>query len=330
MYIIIKLNMKFISTIRDYPYFIKEKGNLMNETSPSELKRLSFIKYLFNIAIEQSNRPDPLASSSVLTFHDSIELFLILACEHINIDTKEHTLFMQYVDKLIPHGLTQKMLLKRLNKSRVDLKHHGLLPHKQDIDGFRESIKNFFIDNTTMFFNIDFDNITMIDLVTFKETKNRLEKAEKHKKNGEIIDGITEIAISFHQLITEFQKTKSSGPGYPPFFFGYDISFERSSNMGLGNDDNPFNDFIFSSFVDHVSESINLMRKALEILSLGLDYKKYTRFILLTPQIFYVNGQYGHRIIRQHELSVEDYEFCFNFVIDCAIHLQEFDSEIKG
>jgi len=300
-----------------------------NITQPT-VQRLAFIKHLFNVAVEQSRQPDPLAAASVLTFHDSIELFLHLACEYLNVNLKTYTPFMGYFDLLEPYGFTQKVAMERLNKSRVDLKHHGLLPHKQDIEGFRASAMNFFIDNTPLVFGIDFENISMINLVTYEETKARLKQAEEHKQKGELEQALVKIAYAFDQLINEFERTKHSGFGHSPFFFGYDMSFESSSNMGLNIEDNPFKDFGFSNFVKNVSDSIESMKKAIEILSLGLDYRQYIRFRLLTPEIFYVNGQYGHRIIREEKPSKEDYEFCFNFVIDSAIHLQGFDFEIKS
>lgn len=46
-------------------------------------KRLSFIKYLFNLGVEQSHKPEPLCWASVLTFHDSVELFLQLSAEYV-------------------------------------------------------------------------------------------------------------------------------------------------------------------------------------------------------------------------------------------------------
>lgn len=51
-------------------------------------RRLAFIKYLYNMAVEQSMKPEPTCASSVLTFHDSIELFLEPASEHLDIGKK--------------------------------------------------------------------------------------------------------------------------------------------------------------------------------------------------------------------------------------------------
>jgi hypothetical protein len=60
----------------------KEKKNMAIDKI-EYLRRLSFIKFLFDTGVEQSNKSDPLCNVAMLSFHDSIELFLQLACEHL-------------------------------------------------------------------------------------------------------------------------------------------------------------------------------------------------------------------------------------------------------
>jgi hypothetical protein len=38
---------------------------------------------LYQQGIEQARRPEPLSLASLLTFHDSVELFLVLAADHL-------------------------------------------------------------------------------------------------------------------------------------------------------------------------------------------------------------------------------------------------------
>jgi hypothetical protein len=63
------------------------------------IQRLSFIRYLFTLAVEQSNQPEPLASACMLTFHDSVELNLQLICDKYNIK-KNDIPFMQYWEEI--------------------------------------------------------------------------------------------------------------------------------------------------------------------------------------------------------------------------------------
>lgn len=271
-----------------------------NNITEQTIQRLSFIKYLFDVAVEQSRLPEPLSAASVLTFHDSIELFLQLACEHLSVNVKNDITFLEYWEMLKPklsgEGLTQKSAMSRLNASRGNLKHKGLLPHKKDIEGFRANSMNFFIDNTPLVFGIDFENISMINLVPYEATRARLKQAEYHKENGNIEKALIEIAYAFYQLIDDYKARNHFYFGRSPFLFGDDTS----------------------------SGSIR-------ILSLGLDYRRYIRFQQLVPEVFKnANGMYDYSIIKVEKPSIEDYKFCFDFVIHSAIHLGEFDFENKN
>lgn len=59
------------------------------------LERLSFIKYLYELGIEQSQKPEPMCYPALLTFHDAIELFLDLIAEKFGIKTTDLH-FMEY------------------------------------------------------------------------------------------------------------------------------------------------------------------------------------------------------------------------------------------
>jgi hypothetical protein len=52
-------------------------------TDPRIMRRLAFIRLLYQQGVGQSQLPEPLSFSCVLTFHDTIELFVILAAEHL-------------------------------------------------------------------------------------------------------------------------------------------------------------------------------------------------------------------------------------------------------
>jgi len=68
-------------------------------------KRLSLTKQLINIGVEQSHQSESIAVFSILAFHDSIEKFLKLLCEHKNLKSDKID-FMKYWE-LLP-DLTMK------------------------------------------------------------------------------------------------------------------------------------------------------------------------------------------------------------------------------
>ena len=64
-------------------------------TAPT-LEMLAFIRYMYNLAMEQSRQPEPIGTVSLLTFHDSVELFLDLACDQFDVPSKKTMEFKDY------------------------------------------------------------------------------------------------------------------------------------------------------------------------------------------------------------------------------------------
>jgi hypothetical protein len=291
------------------------------------MRRLAFIRYLYTRGVEQSRRPEPLSATSVLTFHDSIELFLQLASEHLNVGAAQPN-FMDYWDllkrKLPGAGLTQKGAMRRLNNSRVALKHHGTLPSKLDIDDFRVASTSFFEQNTPQVFGIDFSSISMATLVKEPLASASLEKADlllREKDDREAALGL--IAVAFRQVADGWEHNKRGALLYSPFFFGKRVTSMGSRSMAIS-------DRNVARFVDAVKDSIESMQRAMKILSFGLDYRRYVKFLLLTPGVVgtYEGGYTIHERDRDDSPSLEDCRFCYDFVVESALHLQSFDFDM--
>ena len=59
------------------------------------MQRLALIRYLYTVGVRQSEQPEPAGAMSILIFHDSIELLLQLASEHLDVSTKNAS-FLNY------------------------------------------------------------------------------------------------------------------------------------------------------------------------------------------------------------------------------------------
>jgi len=284
------------------------------------LKRLAFIRYLYNLAVEQSQRPEPMCSSAILTFHDSVELFLQLGSEHFGVSKKSKN-FMDYWQILKDEKqleLGQKVSMRRLNKARVGLKHDGNLPSRLAIDDFRISVTNFFDENTPLLFGVNFFEISLIELVQSEKVKNNLLEAEEYLIKGEYENSLDEVALAFRQLIDDYGHRKRDEFGRSPFFFGELLVFVDSVSIG---------DSMVKTVPDEVIRSIEALQNAVKILSLGLDYRRYAKFRLLTPVVMRFPGgkYYIQRIDRKKEVTEEEVRFCIDFVIESAVLLQEFE-----
>jgi hypothetical protein len=295
------------------------------------IERLAFIKYLYNAGLEQSERAKPYCWTSVLIFHDAIELFLELASEYVGVQKRlEELRFMEYWGLINPilkqkgkSELTQKISMEKLNKVRVAFKHHGTQPSTSAIGDSRTSATNFSEENTPIVFDVRFPDTSFIDLVHCEQAKKSLMDAQKMLDANKMKDALENAGIAFVQLVDDYENRKKDQFGRSPFFFG-------SSTYGP---DVP--DFLddMRDYFSEINKSIEALQDAVKMLSFGFDYRRYVRFRLLTPIILRIpGGKYQIQWI-SHGLSKtpkpDDAQFCIDFVIESAIVLQEFDFEIE-
>ncbi|EAU53723.1 hypothetical protein SPV1_06274 [Mariprofundus ferrooxydans PV-1] len=263
---------------------------------------------------------------SLLSFHDAIELFLQLGSEYLGANASNAN-FLDYWEiiskKLSETELQQKESMRRLNKSRVMLKHHGTLPSKIDIESFRASATSFFEDNTPLVFGIPFSTISLIELVASAEAKHHLKLAETHIEEKRYKEALEQVALSFDVIIRDYENSKSAPFYSSPFEFGHDLTFldhdfpitDKEEFEGLRR------------YMKVLTDTLGDMQSAMKIFALGIDYRRYGRFKYYVPQVNRAAAG-NYQIVwtqRQRSFSFEEVQFCFDFVIQSALLLSEFD-----
>lgn len=103
----------------------------MTQPQPADVvERLGYIRFLHQNGIDQARRPHPMSSAAILSFHDAVELFYVLALDHMVVQVDPRTPFEAYwreLAKVVPN-LSGRRGMERLNKVRVNIKHHGSIP----------------------------------------------------------------------------------------------------------------------------------------------------------------------------------------------------------
>jgi hypothetical protein len=216
------------------------------------IKRLALIKYLYKIGIEQSMQSEPISSFSILSLHDSIEMYLKLLAEHLNIKSDGFS-FLDYWTS-IP-SLTLKESMRNLNARRVNIKHKGLLPSKGDIEISRVNTSDFFEQNTITQFGVNFNEISLFSLIQYEKVRQLLEDAQKALDENRIENSIETVAIAFDELTYSYENSKSSYYGHSPFYFGKDLTFLSSFSIGIGRDWDDKVGRKLGEFVDKVKDS---------------------------------------------------------------------------
>ena len=298
----------------------------MKMDKKNTLRWLAFIKHLFLKAENESLQSEPMNAIALLMMHDAVEMFLQLVAEKLNISTKNFK-FLDYWKKLtLPKNrqITQKESMRKLNNSRVALKHSGIKPSKQEIESFKNITKIFFEHECKNIFNLNFEDISLVDLVNYENVKDSLARAKNNFKMSDINETLKNFAIAFSLLLHNYEFNKKRGYRKSPFFFGEDFTFLSSNFMRLDGD--------LGEFIDKTGESIEALGSAVKILSFGINYKKFVKFSYLTPKTYWTIDAKKPKVFsfKGAKISKKEFDFCFNFIIESALVLQEFDFEISA
>lgn len=312
-------------------------NSLPLECDQNTLERLAFIKYLYNVAVEQSRLPEPMCWQSLLSFHDSIEIFLDLVCEKIGLNSDKYD-FMDYwmhLENKKQISLTEFESCRRLNKARNDLKHSGKHPAKLDIDGYQIAATNFFSENALTVFGKSFSELSLLYLVQDEKTKNILQEAESligsdNKSASEKI--VRALNMSFEKVRKSHKWDHYNNP-YEDFGFGID----KIIGKNYGSTESHLTQNAYYSFLDP------LVKKVF-VLSFGIDYIQFSKYYALSPieELVYGDKQeptftYAHPRRKTNiggneprNLTDEEVKFCFNFVVGSIIRIQDVLTIIEG
>lgn len=171
------------------------------------IRRLALIKFLVKKGIEMSKQAETVAGFSILSFHDSIEMFLILAAEDRDIKKYKTFSFMQFWDN-IPE-LTMRNQIEALKDRRVAIKHRCQFPSKQDIEISRINTLDFFIENTSKVFNLNFNDISLADLISSREVRELIITAEKKLADKDIYGSLCDSRYAFTKLFVQYENSKN-------------------------------------------------------------------------------------------------------------------------
>lgn len=153
------------------------------------VRRLSLARYLFELGqsgLRSSNDLQLFAAANLL--QDSVEAFLIAVAEYVGAEFDQNTKFDKYfvnIDaKIAPKELPFKVKLLRLNRIRIDAKHHGIQPARDECDRVAVSVREFFDEVSLSVFGVVFASVSAIDLLDDGEPKTLLLDAKAALEAG--------------------------------------------------------------------------------------------------------------------------------------------------
>jgi len=307
------------------------------------LRRLSIVKHLHKLADQQSHLPETIAYSSVLTFHDAIDLFNQLVAEYqgktdadkrVVTGGKRTNLFMMEYFDLIP-TLTLKPSVKKINDRRNSLKHNGQIPAKIDINESRVIANLFFEQNTPIIFGLGYDQVSLLELISNIKVKSFLSEAEKFLLQNETLKCIKEVAKAFYMLQqqhSEYWNRNREKFGQERLFIPIPTYDEQNFFINYGNygwiekGNLPIPSGL-AGMIHIINRNFGSLFSSLEAFTYGVDYGELSYFKMFMPVVAgenIANGEYMVTDIREGvSLSPDKCRFAIDFVIKFALNYRQ-------
>ena len=288
--------------------------------SPQQIERLLISRLLLEQAIRQLEAGGQYSEGfAVLSLHDCVELALRVIGENVNAPIRDHESFNGLIDKI--EKKTDSLVpwrgqLFRLNKSRVDFKHLGMLPRSEDIREISVHIKDFLTQSFNQFLDLHLSDISFADAIADDAVRDALKMVEKDIEISNYQDAVVKCAQIWPNVLQLFPKIEeeswSNSPRIrPPVVEDYES--KRS----------------FEEFSRSIEEEFRHIRSDIRLLMYGIDIRDYRRFKAIP---LHVMETMGGRTIITHTRSVEFYDqaranFCLRFLINTSLLAEQMRRE---
>lgn len=297
------------------------------------IRGLAFVRYLYTLGLQQSQQAGLAGAVSILTFHDAVEMLLVLGLQHHDrYSTGRQYRFHDYWTELAQAQVyvTQKGTMEALNRARVGVKHHAIPPDRSIIDAARVHVRDFFTENAPIIFGVNFEEVTLSSLVTSSsQARTHLESAEHHMAEGNCDEAMGEIAYALHRLLNAHEarvrQTTWARGGKRALRLDTVLLPRALLLPGSLGAAGVLVEQHLARFAKDVADHIRELQLALRILGLGLDFGRWQRFMTLTPAVIDLQPGQLNRTEWHGETppTLGECRFCYDFVIDSALRLQE-------
>lgn len=284
------------------------------------IRRIALARHLFELAEGSLRSKNDLhLFSAVNLAQDAVETFLVALADNFQIAFDANTKFDRYFvlidEKISPRELPFKAAMLRLNRLRVNSKHHGLQPARGECHRLLASAREFLDEASQANLGAPFSTISAIDLLETGSCKEFLALAKQELE-----------ASDYQSCITSCRKAL-----YVEIEGRYDISaYKDEEPRGLlaGITSAPYYARSMKYVADNVrdpTDYIVLDHAAVDrdLLISGVDPTDFWNVWRLTPEVFqnkagkwYVKRDFGK--LEGADLK-EIAEYVFNTTLDIAI-----------
>ena len=227
---------------------------------PDILKRATYSKYLLRRAKELHGQGHELNSAeAVLAAHDSAEMLMRVVADFLGAKPEsEFMKFWQSVQDKTSTTPPHKGQMERFNKVRAEFKHRGIMPNVGVVSDLLPIVESFCKEIAQLFLSLDYDEISLADLIRNKEAREKLKDAEAARARNDLQTALTSLGLAFDALIADATARRK------PSLLEYEWSKPRAS-------DHTVQQIIASLRLDKLSNGVEKVTDTVNMLLLGLD-----------------------------------------------------------
>lgn len=318
------------------------------------LRKLERAKIFYELALNffETKENNEEINSGVILLQDSVELFLIGVCEYLdinynpkkinfpeylNIIKKSKKTFNKVKNEFIVNQEEKEMPFIKdliyLNNMRVNIKHHGKLFISDDCIEIKERIHSFFIEASRLYFGLEFDEISLINILEENEIKKYLKEAEDHLINQRYLDCM----INCRKILYRLFERK------------YDIrkfAKERIEDQVLNDEEfrKLYSDFQAPEYAksrDYIDKNvsdpteyivIDYMKLNIELLEYGINTVDFYNVVEYTPKVYYFDKENRWAIKKRinYKITKEMANYCFRKTLNFTLLVRKKRKQEKG
>jgi len=254
------------------------------------IRRFVLVKRLVQKNAIDDKSSDEDYGFSILGLHDALEWYLNVAAEEVGITKLQSEQLLSLFDAVHAalDATKQKAFdgyrhgIARFNKARVELKHRGTFPSRQDISGFHSMISCFLDECTPIIFGIQYEDVSLSELIVDADIRAKWIEAESHLKANSHQEFACSLAHMVHMTINKRKSKSLVDEGYEfrphiPRYFG------EEHDHGLAD------------AVETIYRRMDEMKEWIELMSYGFNIERYRWLERQLPEVLSRPGVDGVR-----------------------------------
>jgi len=132
------------------------------------------------------------SSIGLLLLHDAVECALHVTATQAGSPSVKIGAFADYWKAI--SDLPMKIEMDRMNRARVDLKHHMNTPDRDDVEEHFRNARSLLSKIAFQFYKLDFETLSLVSIVPDDHVRSRLENAERLNGEEKIGEALVECA----------------------------------------------------------------------------------------------------------------------------------------